>query len=158
MLACLDARPHVDELERLLGQLARTSTGVAWSTWRTGTRSSRSCTWPSPGRENFVPPDAGHELRAAAGEAAVRALRLRARTTEICRALTAENIEPMLLKGAALVELVYPNAALRSMADIDMLVHDDELSAAEDIVRSLGYTQPDDDVGHGTPSAATHRA
>ncbi len=53
----------------------------------------------------------------------------------VLAALAKENIPTLLLKGAALVDRVYQNAAIRPMGDIDLLVPRQHLERA---VRALG--------------------
>lgn len=61
-------------------------------------------------------------LRPLGAEAHATAL-LRGRVLEqIARALTAERLDALLVKGAALALTVYPSAAARPMNDIDLLV------------------------------------
>ena len=55
-------------------------------------------------------------------------------------ALAQEQIPTIVLKGAALAELVYPERALRSMGDVDVLVPKADLSKADRVLLSLGYT------------------
>jgi hypothetical protein len=48
----------------------------------------------------------------------------------------------LVLKGAALARLAYPDAALRPMLDLDLLVPDARRSDAEAALRALGYRGP----------------
>lgn len=54
--------------------------------------------------------------------------------------LHAAGIETLLLKGAALVLLHYRNLGLRPMDDLDLLVPTHQATAAEDLLRKLGWT------------------
>ena len=54
-------------------------------------------------------------------------------------AFSAERMRVIVLKGAALAELVYPDRALRPMADIDLLIREEDLEEAERRLRSIGY-------------------
>ncbi len=56
------------------------------------------------------------------------------------RALNAVNITPILLKGAHLATMIYPEIADRPMADIDLLVPVDKMAAAEKALMDLAYT------------------
>ncbi len=49
------------------------------------------------------------------------------------------QIKTIVLKGAMLAETVYPNIALRSMGDIDLLIHKDDLDRAAKRILELGY-------------------
>jgi hypothetical protein len=65
----------------------------------------------------------------------------------VVAALDADGIPVLLLKGAALVETVYPDPAQREMLDLDLLVPADRLDEATALVAPLGY-QPDPAAGH----------
>jgi len=86
-----------------------------------------------------VPAPVLQQLRARYLDSAVRnALFLRG-TREIAAALTGAGIPVLLLKGVHLCRFVYAEPALRSMADVDLMVPRDRLAAAERIVLGLGY-------------------
>jgi hypothetical protein len=53
--------------------------------------------------------------------------------------LLQEGIEPILLKGAHLVEAVYLDPGVRPMRDVDLLVRPAQLSGAARLLRRLGY-------------------
>ena len=61
------------------------------------------------------------------------------RLKEVLRVFTFEQIPIIALKGAALAELVYPQMGLRPMADVDLLVHEEDLTKAEQLLVSLGF-------------------
>ena len=54
--------------------------------------------------------------------------------------LEREQVPVMLLKGAALVEAVYPHPGLRTMVDLDLLVPRPEIQRAHALVQTLGYS------------------
>lgn len=56
-------------------------------------------------------------------------------------ALTAAGVEAIPVKGLVLTEMLYGNLALRPAADIDVLVRAEDLPAARDALRGLGYAQ-----------------
>jgi hypothetical protein len=61
---------------------------------------------------------------------------------ELCRILgefTEKCIEVMILKGPALANLVYPDMGMRMYNDIDLLVMEEDLPAAEELMPKLGY-------------------
>jgi hypothetical protein len=62
---------------------------------------------------------------------------------EVLGALAASGIEAIVLKGAALVETVYGNLAVRPMHDLDLLVREADTTAAADVLETLGF-EPDD--------------
>lgn len=51
------------------------------------------------------------------------------------------QLTPMLIKGAALCQSLYPDPALRPMRDIDILFSKDEVDQAQKLLRSIGFTQ-----------------
>ncbi len=55
------------------------------------------------------------------------------------RALAAEGIETLLLKGAPLILLYYKDAALRPMSDVDMLVRTKDAARAAAVLERLGW-------------------
>jgi hypothetical protein len=57
----------------------------------------------------------------------------------VLEALSAADAPAMLLKGAALVESVYPDPALREMLDLDILVPQPRLDAANEALAAIGY-------------------
>jgi len=57
----------------------------------------------------------------------------------VLEALSAGRTPVIVLKGAALAETVYPERALRPMADIDLLIREEDLEKAECQLRDIGY-------------------
>jgi hypothetical protein len=57
----------------------------------------------------------------------------------ILKALNAQGIPVIVLKGAALAPTVYPDPALRPMRDLDLLVRPKDLDAALAALKRLGY-------------------
>ena len=55
------------------------------------------------------------------------------------RALTSAGVPTIVLKGAALVQVLYENLALRPMVDVDLLVSFDSLPPAMEALAALGY-------------------
>jgi hypothetical protein len=86
-----------------------------------------------------VPPGA----RQALGALVVRhrhANRTRfAMLAEILDALRARGIDAVVLKGAALAHLLYPDPALRAMRDLDVLVASGRAYDAREALRELGF-------------------
>ncbi len=70
----------------------------------------------------------------------VRYRSLQENLRKVLAALDSEGLPTIVLKGAALAETVYPDAALRPMADIDILIEEHNLDRADDVIRSLGYS------------------
>lgn len=66
----------------------------------------------------------------------------------ICRILTKASVPHMLLKGSVIRDL-YPKPYLRTSCDIDLLVREDDLTrAVEVLVKELGYTAEKDPAFH----------
>jgi Uncharacterised nucleotidyltransferase len=68
----------------------------------------------------------------------VRALVL----ADILARCRAEGIDVLVLKGAALAYLVYPQPALRPMRDIDILVRAEDVYRAYALLPEIGFTPP----------------
>jgi hypothetical protein len=58
---------------------------------------------------------------------------------QVLSALEKEDIRPIVLSGAALIELVYPDLGSRQMADVDLLVQPKDLAGLDNALRFLGY-------------------
>lgn len=86
-----------------------------------------------------IPVPVRERLRAAYVEAAVRNALLFRETAQIAAALRAAGIPVMLLKGLHLARFVYPEPALRTMADADLMVPRDQLARAEQVLLERGY-------------------
>ena len=59
--------------------------------------------------------------------------------SEILTLFTNENLPELLLKGAALAFLIYPQPGLRPMRDIDLLVKPDDAERAQKILLKAGF-------------------
>jgi hypothetical protein len=74
---------------------------------------------------------------------------------EILTALNARGVTPILLKGAHLATLVYPEISHRPMADIDLLVRESEIELARQALLDAGYASQwageQDNHGHALP-------
>jgi hypothetical protein len=87
-----------------------------------------------------LPPRTGAKLLAVRNASAIRLQSIEAQLAEILVAAAQSQISPIVLKGAYLAAHVYPEAGLRPMNDIDILVSPTELPAIEAILVRLGYT------------------
>jgi len=65
---------------------------------------------------------------------------------EILEAFRASGIETRVLKGPALMFLVYGNPALRPVSDLDILVRECDAGRAQRSLRALGFSAPEDKV------------
>ncbi len=61
---------------------------------------------------------------------------------EILTAYRDVGIEPLLLKGAALAHMLYPQPGLRPMSDLDLLVKTNHARQAQQTLVELGYRAP----------------
>src|SRR5262245_4737153 len=62
--------------------------------------------------------------------------------SDILRCYQAAGIDVLVLKGAALAHLVYPQPVLRPMRDIDILVRAEEVYRAYTLLPEIGFTPP----------------
>ena len=91
-----------------------------------------------------LPPSAAHRLTALANVVwATNAIR-EDRWAEATAALRQAGIETLTLKGMALARTIYPEAAVRPMADIDLLVRPADRAVALEVLYGLGYRPPGD--------------
>ncbi len=64
-------------------------------------------------------------------------------TRQLARVMTAfheAGIESLTLKGTPLAHLVYPEPYLRPRTDIDILVHESDVSRSVDVLQELGFS------------------
>lgn len=61
---------------------------------------------------------------------------------EILTAYDAAGIQALVLKGAALCHLIYPEPGLRPMRDLDLLVKKSETRQAQNLLADLGFNAP----------------
>jgi Uncharacterised nucleotidyltransferase len=86
-----------------------------------------------------VPGDVWERLRSFYLETAGRnAVHFR-QTSQIVRELAARDIPVMLLKGMHLARFVYADPGLRSMADVDIMVHPEHLAEVEQVFLEHGF-------------------
>jgi putative nucleotidyltransferase-like protein len=86
-----------------------------------------------------LPPEVLRRLERAYYAQAVRNARLGANLQDVLAAFSRHGVRVIVLKGAAIAELVYDNIALRPMGDLDVLVQPRDLELAERLVQELGY-------------------
>jgi len=104
-------------------------------------------------------------LQQAYLENAARNLFVAASLRAALEALGAAGVRAIMLKGAALIESVYPDPAMRELLDLDLLVEPGGLNAARAALAPLGYRPetatglPDDRSGHHhEPALVSDRA
>ena len=78
-------------------------------------------------------------LRPQYVQTAIRNAHLFRHTSQLTKALSARGIPVMLLKGMHLARYLYAEPALRSMADVDIMVPRDGLAEAEQVFLDHGY-------------------
>lgn len=88
---------------------------------------------------NQIPKEIMEQLQASCARNTIRNMDLYRKLKEILVTFSQEEIPVIVLKGAALAELVYQNIALRPMADLDLLVKKEDLDAAEHLLLKLDY-------------------
>jgi hypothetical protein len=79
-------------------------------------------------------------LKTAALREELRIQSYRAIRRRVLQALAAANLHPIVLKGAALSELVYPNAALRHTHDVELLIPASEWDRLDTALAPLGFS------------------
>jgi len=82
--------------------------------------------------------EAGHARRAAAA----RWLRLRFELQNLVREFTQNEVEFVILKGAVLAFMAYPDSSLRSVSDVDLLVRPESLAKALKLIKDAGFKCP----------------
>lgn len=87
----------------------------------------------------FIPHEVIDKLRKAYYENLVRNMYIYGELKRILNAFREEEIEVIVLKGAALTETVYGNIGLRRMNDIDILVRKQSLDKSDELMIELGY-------------------
>jgi hypothetical protein len=89
---------------------------------------------------SFIPAGEMQEFKKIYHETVARNIYIYAELKAILDAFRRSGIEAIALKGAALAGVVYPDIGLRPMLDIDLLVREDELPAADKVMAELGYS------------------
>ncbi len=91
---------------------------------------------------DVLPPSAAGSLRERYYATATHNLLLGRQLASCLRALAAASVPAIVLKGAALLETVYENIALRPISDVDLLVRRADLTVARQVLERLGYQAP----------------
>lgn len=105
------------------------------------------------GKDGDIPDNALWErcletLRDEARAESVRSLQNVAELTRIVRAFGEEGVPVLSLKGPALAQQLYGNTALRSSADLDLLIAEQDVPTADRLLRSLEYEGQQPLVNH----------
>jgi hypothetical protein len=104
----------------------------------------------APGRD--APAPVRSALERAYLSSSARSLFIADAQRRVVDALLAGDVPPLLLKGAALVETVYPDPAQREMLDLDILVPSERVADATRALAPLGYRPLTES---GTPGLAS---
>ncbi len=91
------------------------------------------------GLENIIPPEQAVSLRDSYLGNSVHNLVLKNDLAQVAGALRSRGIPLLVLKGAYLAECVYPDPAMRRMADIDLLVPAGRLEETAGVLETLGF-------------------
>lgn len=117
--------------------------GIDWAAlgWLADRERASSILWRrlAPLPPALVPAEERARLRQVMLITDFQMLRLERRLEETLARLSAEGIEVILLKGAALASTLYPSFALRPMHDVDLLVRAEQAAEAWALVRQCGW-------------------
>ncbi|HYD47330.1 MAG TPA: nucleotidyltransferase family protein [Terriglobales bacterium] len=89
--------------------------------------------------ETFVPPSLRRDLERAYVQTAARNLVVLNELAQVVAALDRAGVPSIVLKGAALLESVYGNIALRPLRDVDLLVRHERAQDALGILADRGF-------------------
>lgn len=90
--------------------------------------------------EQLAPAETLKKLQSATLHTGFKNTKLYHELANVLKGFNQESIPTIVLKGAHLAELVYPNISLRLMDDIDLLVKKPDLQRTEQKLFALGYT------------------
>lgn len=91
------------------------------------------------GVDQFIPDRVMQKLRSIYLYNVMKNMRLYNEFSKIFKSLNENNIPFIVMKGAALAELVYKDIALRPMADLDLIVKTEDIWKTDQIFSDLGY-------------------
>ncbi|MBN1890289.1 MAG: nucleotidyltransferase family protein [Thermoflexales bacterium] len=86
-----------------------------------------------------MPPDFASELHIAYYAALADAELHERELKRVLQALSAQGVQPVMFKGAALAYTVYPAPACRPMGDLDLWVMAEEIPQARAALEAIGY-------------------
>jgi hypothetical protein len=90
-----------------------------------------------------VPAATWQAIQQAAAQIAFDGMVQQRQLASVVAALNSAGIAPVLLKGFALADLVYPDPLTRPSQDLDVLVQPDEVEAACQVLAQIGCTLPE---------------
>ena len=123
-------------------QLLRSDLDWEWILARAadyGTAPALYCSLKNSARKQLIATEIMAQLRSLYRRSCVDQINASVKLKEILLAFSREGISVIVLKGAALAELVYHGLGLRTMLDVDLLVRKTDLDAADDVLCQLGY-------------------
>ncbi len=140
LFLCLEARWRGEALEEARGLASRKE--VAWGRLLDVARTGgvAPLVYHAVRGEGLLPSEVEEALRGDYFANASRNVVLFRALEDALRALEAEGIPVIALKGAALAETVYGNVAVRPMGDLDLLVGEGRVPAAAHALAELGYS------------------
>jgi hypothetical protein len=89
-----------------------------------------------------LPPDLADPLRSDHLANTARAVIALSQYDRISRLLSQAGLAHVPLKGARLLETIYPDLGARELVDLDLLVRREELDAADRLLRGAGFAGP----------------
>ena len=91
------------------------------------------------GKDKRPPPWVMAELKRTHDDNTARNMIFRLELIKVLKSLRQAGIPVIVLKGAALLELVYKNPSLRPMSDLDLLVPEEYAETAQNMILEFGY-------------------
>jgi hypothetical protein len=95
------------------------------------------------GLQSLCPPPLWEKTREARRATAAQWLRLRFELRHLAEQFVRRSIDFVLLKGAVLAFLAYPDCSLRSVTDVDFLVRPHSLAEALEVAYAAGFRCPE---------------
>lgn len=86
-----------------------------------------------------LPKESAYRIQWHFREGTARNLQIHGELRQITEKLNQRNIPIIVLKGAYLAHTVYPSASLRTMADCDILIREEDLPTAVEVLNQLDY-------------------
>ena len=112
----------------------------------------------TPGQRDLVPLPVRDELSALHLGCAVSYAAAQRQLARCLSELGAAGITVIVLKGAAIASTLYPDPSTRLLADLDLLVADDDLSRARECLVGHGVAPRPSDHLHESPAAVPDEA
>ena len=106
--------------------------------------------------QQSIPPEILKKLQSATLHTGLKNTKLYHELANVLNGFNQESIAVIVLKGAHLAELIYPNIALRPMDDVDLLVKRNDLKRAEEKLFEMGYVHLTEDAERMKSTAPHH--